>query len=891
VHRRGYRFIAPVSAPFTTSDHRSVGSPPGRETELDRLLALAEHARSGERQVVFISGEPGIGKTTLLEAFLHRLSTEGRIAIARGQCLEHFGAGEAYGPVLGALQHACRWPHGKTFISVLRRRAPTWLPHMPSLVRTTERDAVHQAPADRNRMLRELVDAVVSVASLGPVHRAALVVLALEDLQWSDPSTLDLLNALAHGREPARLLVLATHRPVGGLAPQHPLRTLCHELELRRRCVVLPLSGISEEAVSGYLTRRLEIEKPGDPLRRAARLLRDRTEGNPLFLVNVVEDWLTAGLIRHANGGWTLPETTADVPRRVPRTLQQLVEGQSERLTADERRVLAFASVVGREFSAAAVAAALGVDPLTVDERFAELARRQSFVAVAAASHHPDRRRAGRYRFLHALYQEAWYHSLTPAQRTRAHLRVGEWAERAYGERVEEHAPELAMHFERTDDQRRAGHYHERAGQSALRRFAYREAADHLTKALAALGDDAGDATRTDRELRLQMALGGALGAARGFGDAATLCAYSRTWELARRPDQVAAAFPALCGYFTCQIAQADLQMAREVGEQLVAMARGADDPSLLAQALVRLGQAVYLQGDLRLAEKHIEDGLAFYDPERDRGLAAAYGQDPAVVGLGSGASIAWFLGYPDRACERTRRQLTVARDLAYPSMLAYALYGAAAMSMLYGDAEVTRQLADELIALASKEGFPHWMARGRIYSGWARVAAGHGEDGIGEMREGIAATRKTVAEAWQPYYHGLLADAHGKLGQPREALAALMEAFASMERSGQRVIETELHRMQGEIVLLASRDEPVRERRVAGVAAEQLFLKAIDLARQREHRSFELRAASSLARLWCSLGRRAPARQMLGETYDWFTEGFDTADLREAAALLAELG
>jgi predicted ATPase len=654
--------------------------------------------------------------------------------------------------------------------------------------------------------------------------------------------------------------------------------------------VDLALGGISEEAVTEYLARRFGLERSFDSLPAAARLLRERTEGNPLFLINVVEDWLAAGAIRCTDGHWALPQMITDIPRRVPLTLQQLVEDQIERLSADEQRVLAMASVVGREFSAAAVAAGLDVDLLTVDERCAGLARRLSFVGAARASNGPDRRRSGRYRFLHALYQETWHEWLSPAQRARAHHRIGVWAERVYGERASEHAAELATHFERTEDLRRAAHYHERAAENAQRRYAYREAADHLTKALAALGAAGGNAASVDRELRLQMALGGALSAARGFADPAARSAYSRTWELARRPDQIATAFPALCGFFTCHVARADLRTAREVGERLVAMARGAADPSLLAQALVRLGQAVYLQGDLALAEKYIEEGLAFYDPERDRSLAAAYGQDPAVVGLGSAASIAWFLGYPDRARERTRRQLSVARDLAYPSMLAYALYGATAMSMLYRDAGVTWQLADELMALSSKEGFAHWMARGRIYRGWARVASGEGEDGIAEIRQGIAAAQTTGTEMWQPYFCGVLAEAHGKLGQPCAALAALAEAFASMERSEQRVVETELCRMQGAMMLLASRDEPVRARSAARRAAEQLFQKAMDLARQRQQRSFELRATMSLARLWSSQGRRTHAHQTLWEAYNWFTEGFDTADLREAAALLADL-
>ena len=463
------------------------------------------------------------------------------------------------------------------------------------------------------------------------------------------------------------------------------------------------------------------------------------------------------------------------------------------------------------------------------------------------------------------------------------------WAERAYSARAGNHAAELAMHFERGDDHARAGRYHERAAENAQRRYAYREAADHLANALAALGAEGGNATAADRELQLQMALAGALGAARGFSDPAVVAAYSRTWELARRPDQQAAAFPALCGFFRCHVARADLRTAREVGERLVAVARSASDASLLVQALVQLGMALYLQGELTLAEQHIEEGLAFYDRERDRSLAAVYGLDPAVVGLGSGASIAWFLGYPARARERTRKQLSLARELAQPRMLAYALYGAAATSVLYRDAVVTRQHSDELIALSAKEGFPHWAARGKIYRGWAQVATGQGPGGIAEMREGIAA-QGPGPEIWQSYFHGLLADALGMLGQPREALAALDDAFAAMERSQQRVVDAELYRMRGELELLASREQSPAVTEAGRLEADRWFQKAIEVARRCQARSFELRAAMSLARLWAGQGRRAQARRVLGDAYASFTEGFESADLREAKALLVEL-
>jgi predicted ATPase len=221
--------------------------------------------------------------------------------------------------------------------------------------------------------------------------------------------------------------------------------------------------------------------------------------------------------------------------------------------------------------------------------------------------------------------------------------------------------------------------------------------------------------------------------------------------------------------------------------------------------------------------------------------------------------------------------------------MLAYALHGAAARSALFGDAPATLELSDELIALSAKEGFAHWTARGKIFRGWARVATGQSPDGVAEMREGIA-TQGPGPEIWQSYDHGLLADALGMLGQPREALAALADAFAAMEHSQQRVVDAELYRMRGELELLASREQSPAVTKAGRLQAEQWFQKAIDVSRQCQARSFELRAAMSLARLWAGQGRRAQARRVLGEAYAPFTEGFESADLRGAKALLVEL-
>jgi predicted ATPase len=451
----------------------------GREAELALLHERLRSALAGERQIVFVTGEAGIGKTAFVTTFLQQIAQRADIWIARGQCIEHYGAGEAYLPVLEALSRLGREAGRKRLARLLRQYAPTWLAQLPAFLNATERDKGRRATVGvtRERMLRELAEAVeVLTAQVG-------LVLWIEDMQWSDPSTLEWVGYVARRAGPARLLVVGTCRPVAVLEQGHPLHVLTQELLLYGQGVELELRGLTVSAVSDYLCRRMGYEERG-ACHTLAQAMHQRTEGHPLFIVNVMEYLHAQGALTPSNGLLGLRGALALVQQEVPPRLQQLIARHLAQLRPEEQRLLEVASVAGAEFSAAAVAAGLESSIEEVEEHCAALARRALFVKPCGMTGWPDGTVATRYAFCHAFYTSVLYERL-PASRCRAlHERLGRCLEQAYRGRAREVATELALHYERGRQYGQAIHYLRQAGENASRRSAHSEAISLLRKGL-----------------------------------------------------------------------------------------------------------------------------------------------------------------------------------------------------------------------------------------------------------------------------------------------------------------------------------------------------------------------------------------------------------------------
>src|SRR5215831_4078624 len=498
----------------------------GRQQEVAQLEDWFQRAVQGTRQLVFVSGDIGMGKTTVVDRFLAHGAAGSVGRIGRGQCAEHYGEEEPYLPVFEALWQLSRGPARDAVLAVLRRYAPLWLVQLPGLVREAELERLQRqvAGATPARMRRELAQALEVLTADAPL------VLVLEDLQWSDPSTVDLLAALAQRREPAHLLVLGTYRPVDLVLHAHPLRGLVQELRGRGLVHDLPLELLPAADVAAYLAGRL-----GGPV--ASPLVTGvhaRTDGHPLFLVTFVEHLVQQRLLVREAGQWTLRAGGEAHVAALPEEVRQVMARRLATLPAAARQVLAVASVVGPAFAAAAVAAGTQ-GPVEAVDVVCDALVTPHVLADTGVTVWPDGTRGGTYRFHHTLYQQVLYEALGPTRRAQLHRQVGARLEAGYGARAGDIAALLAFHGERGGEVARAVYYLQQVADTATGRQAYHEAVAALQKGLALLATLPESPARAQHELTLLLLLGPRLMAAQGYAVAAVGARYTRALTLAQQ--------------------------------------------------------------------------------------------------------------------------------------------------------------------------------------------------------------------------------------------------------------------------------------------------------------------------------------------------------------------
>ena len=859
-HRRGYRFVAPVTGidallerPATPPN--TVPPAPSRAdafipnslplpvrlsvtlVERDEVLAHLHtawtQARQGQRQFVFITGEAGIGKTAVVEAFMTQVAIDPTVWLAQGQCVEQYGTGEAYLPILEALGQLCRPPQGERLVALLRQQAPTWLGQMPWLLTPEDRDRLHDElhGTTRARMLRELATVLDTLTAATPL------VLVLEDLHWSDYATLDLLAFLARRHTPAQLLVLGTYRPVEMIMQEHPLRTVVYELQRQGYGREIALESLSAGAVATYLTARFPAHQFPDGL---AVWLQRHTDGMPLFLVTLVASWVARGILTAQENRWRLTAELAHLETEVPEGLRPLLEQQIARLAPAARRVVEVASLAGVEFAAPTVAAGLGTNVEEVETECDALVR-QGLLRSVGVTTWPDGTPAMQYAFVHALYQHIAAQRLGDGHKLRLHQRLGLRLEMAYGGRVGEIAAELAEHFVRGQDTERAIHYLHTAGVQAQHRSAHQEACRHFTQGLTLLATLPETPARAHDELQFHCALGTSLIATRGFAATAVEQTYARARELCQQLQDMQQLVPVLVGLWGLYDVRDQLPQARDMGEQLLALAHRQHDQALLVPAHRMLGEPLFWLGEFCAARAHLEQGIALYDPQQHRAHGLRYGHDAGTSCLGFLARVLWHLGYPDQALRRSREALALAEELGHPFSLAFTLRQTVGLSLLCREAHEVLTRTQRLLTLATEYGFAQMVASGTHDRGWALAMQGHVAEGIALIRQGYAAFRATGGERGSLL--ALLAEALGKAGEAKEGLRVLAEGLAWVEQHGERVHEAELYRLKGELLLALSGDNTT--------AAHSCFQQALHVARQQQAKALELRAAMSLGRLW----------------------------------------
>lgn len=885
VGTRGYRFVRTVEPTYmhigptrlTTQGNvvlhkqHSVG----RAKEHTDLRAAFESAGAGRGLLVCVTGEAGIGKTTLVEDFLSGLVTNGSAhLVARGRCSERLAGTEAYLPILEALESLLHGGGSKAVTRVMRRLAPTWY------AQVVPRSGVHSGaaissdvvPTSQERLKREVV------GFFGEITQRQPLVLFIDDVHWADLSTVDLLAYLGTSLGSLPMLILVTYRPSELFPAKHPFSRIQLDLQTRRVCQETPVEFLSRENIDTYLL--LEFPLHRFPVSFSA-VIHAKTEGNALFIVDMLRYLKAQQVIAEKEGQWSVVKPMPAIERDMPESVRSMIARKTDQLDAADRTLLTVGAVQGFEFESAVLATVSGRDAAEVEERLEALDRLYGFVRLIGEIEFPDRTATLRYRFVHVLYQNAFYGSLGPSRRAALSGAVAEALLTLHAEHAATIASALAFLFESARDCVRASAYYQLAVQNAARVFAHGEVIALARRGLEMLSATPRTLEAIERELNLQVALTLAMAMSRGYASAETSTEMSRLQEVCEGLGDSPEMFGAWWALWVFNVASANFNKGRELGGRLLAIAEARADPVLLIGASTTLGTILHHQGELLAAQHHLERAVALHDPSQISAYAAVYRSDPGLVARAESIRNLYVLGYPAQAVRRMNETLLLARQSSDQSRAGFPLAFAAFLNQFLGEAGKTREAADECLALCGEYGMPQEQGWVMFSRGWAVAEAGQVDEGIAEIRAALSICTSLGVIAGWPHFLALLAETALRAGKRQEGLAAVAEGLEAAERNGDRVYEAELHRLKGELLL---------ESGASAGEAERCFGDAMRVARKQNAKAFELRAAISLSRICLGQGRRNEARALLQPVYNWFTEGFDTPDLKEAAALLDQV-
>ena len=837
----------------------------GREHELGLLLERWTWATTGDGQVVLLAGEPGIGKSRMVRALRERLGDQPYTPLSH-YCAPHH-TNSALHPVIDLLRRGAGLarddPPSQQLAKLETLLAETTdeldevvplLAHLLSIPTDGRYAALDLSPErQKQRTLEVLTDQLVALAARRPVLDV------YEDVHWIDPSTLELLDLVIERVRRLRVLVLITHRPEF----TSPWTGQAH-------LTLLPLNRLGR---SQGATMALRVSGGKRLPSEIVEQIAARTEGVPLFVEELTKAVLESEILTDVGDRYELSGPLP--PFAIPATLRDSLMARLDRL-APVRDLAQIGAAIGRDFSHALLAA-------VADRSEAEL---QAALHQLVASELVFRRGTPpdvTYSFKHALVQDAAYGTLLKSRRQQLHSRIAQVLEERFPEASETQPELLAQHYTAAGLHDQAVEYWHRAGQRASERSANLEAIAHLTRGLELARTIPDPLQAAQQELKLQVALGEPLVAAKGYGGPEAGATYNRALELCRQVGESPYLFPTMWGLWHFYLAQAAFHTARDLGEELLGLAEQHNDPMLLLAAHQALGQSLYRIGEFGAALRHLEQARARLEPSLNPPPHLRYATAPGVQCKAILAQVLWCLGYPDQALQRNREAVIWAQELSHLHSLTYAMFYAIRLHLLRGEAREADKLAEAALPLSIEHKFTFWSSMIPFMQGWSLSLQGRGAEGVPQMRATLTDVLATGVKVVRPVFCSLLSQAYGKEGQLEEAWRMLSDALRAAEESGQRYHEAETYRFKGELHLR----EAVPDVEQAGIS----FQRALDVARRQQAKSWELRAATSLARLWRDQGKRAESYDLLAPVYGWFTEGFDTADLKEAKALLDELG
>ena len=838
----------------------------GRESEVTLLLERWEQAKSGEGHVVLLTGDAGIGKSRLVQMLKDHVTQEPH---TRWECRSsEYSQNTALFPITDLLQRLLRFQAEATPNEKLAK-----LEHTLSQYRLPLEESVQlfapllSVPIPENyypplnlspqRQRQKTLETIVAILQELAEHQPVLFI--VEDLHWTDPTTLELLNLVIEQTPTAALCVLLTCRPHFQPAWHH--RSYLTEITVNR------LSQPQIERMTTHVAR-------GKPLpTQVCVQIADKTDGVPLFVEEITKAILESGHLKEVDAHYVLTGSLSTLA--IPATLQDSLMARLDRLIS-AKGIAQLGAAIGRQFAYDLLHVVSQLDEATLQR---ELGRLVEAEIVYQRGVPPQ----VTYTFKHALIQDAAYASLLKSTRQHYHQRIARVLEEQFPETAEAQPELLAHHFTEAGLTEKAVHYWHTAAQRAVERSAHVEAITHLRRGMELLQTLPETPQRLQREVDMHIALGASLSATKGFATPEVEQTYSHAQHLCQHLEDPQRLFSVLRGLWIYSNVRAELQTAHTLGEQLLTLAQQIQDSAMLVVAHRALGATLYHLGAVASAHTHFAQGMALYDPQQSRASTLLYGEDAGVVCHSFAPWTLWYLGYPDQGLVRNQEAVTLAQQVAHPFSLSFALSFAALFHQYRREVQAAQEHAEAAIRLAKEQGFPDWMAFGSLIRAWALAQQGQAQEGIEQIHLGLTTYRATGAELYRPSWLALLAEAQGTIGEPEVGLVVLTEALTLVDTTGARWYEPELYRLKGELLLAQSPDNHTE--------AETCFQHALSIAQSQSAKSWELRAATSLARLWQQQGKRDEARQLLGDIYGWFTEGFDTADLKDAKAFLDALG
>ena len=839
----------------------------GRDKEFDVLCQILEQTGTGHGQIVAAVGEAGVGKSRLVYEFVQSHHIQGWRVLESASV--SYGKASPYFPVIDLLKRYAHIEDGDEARTIRAKITGQILTLDETLQETIapllflfdvlpEDSSFYDLdPRQRRRQTLEALKKILLRES-----QVQPLLLVFEDLHWIDAETQALLDDLIESLATTRLMLLVNYRP----EYRHDWGGKSYYTQLR-------LDPLGPENAEVFLQALLGKNPDLQPLKQ---LLIERTQGNPFFLEECVRTLVETNILSGAPGSYIQTQALSEI--EVPTTVQTILAARIDRLPADEKRLLQTAAVIGNEVLCPLLQTISDL-PDNVLQR--ELSNLQAAEFLFETNLFPERI----YTFKHALTQNVAYQSLLVSTRRQIHERIARILEKQFSETIESQPELLAYHYTEAGCNKEAAEHWHRAGKRSSDRSAYNDAISHYKKSLELIQLLPDTDDRNKLELALQFELATSLIVLKGHTAPEVEQAYVRAHELCRQADEISILIPVLQGLrrlYALRGDQGDGLKARELGEQLLALAQEQNDNELLQEAHWALGQTLFYLGELSLAHSHLERSSTFYAPRPLNSQASRDAAGTQIACLFYTSWVLWALGYPDRALETAKQASALARELAHPFTLGFAIWSMAQLHQYRREEDAALKHVELLIELANEHEFVVWVEHVTPLKGWALARQGNMQEGLAQMLQLMEVRSVNIDRADLPVFYALLTELYVATNQIEEGIQIVANAFELIEKTGFRFYEAELQRLRGELLLKQSLSDDSK--------AETCFRHALDLARDQQAISLELRSAMSMSRLWQKQEKQEDARKLLAESYGRFTEGFDTPDLQQARELLEEL-